>query len=529
MLPWPAKANPKEAGWPEGWAAARAVVRSARQADQAEFQQKYQALADKLAPSSLTERITSYVLPEQWGDLDVADIDFNDEKRYAKAQQQVADICASIGEELANDLTKLEKHLPSMLEANTTRPLIVAEAIGGNAGEPRYAWQIIISKILSADQRYIYNFAGSFLKGLASKDKKLAEDLLEEALQNIELHKYFVQMQNMVGLNDVGVSRLVKAAALDSVPIGTFRNLAGGRALDDLSGLQIQELISAISGREGGVAVAIEVLHMHYYSRRSEKVELTEAEANVGRNLLSLVTFENRYEKIGHALGDVAAQCLRNPEDNEIAVQLCIRLNNSIAAYKVSAGDYSDFLAAIAKIFPEILLDVFLDDEDGVDPEERRRTIFDDFRSYRPDPLQHIADDVMLTWANKKPASRFIFLAAGIRPWQRPGGIQPNENLDETPGALEFTSLAYRLIREAPDPAAVVRVLIRGFYPMGWSGSLASILESRLPLLQALLSEANDEVVEEAKKALPKLQLAVDRQRQSEAKESRDRDERFEW
>jgi len=115
-----------DGGWPQGWAGARGAARELkkmkRMADAALMEQ----LAAKLEPRSLEHRITTYVLPEPWSRLDLADIeDIQDEKKYQKANTQIEQICSEIGVELAQNLIALRKHLPTML-AGRSHPVRAA-------------------------------------------------------------------------------------------------------------------------------------------------------------------------------------------------------------------------------------------------------------------------------------------------------------------------------------------------------------------------------------------------------------------
>ena len=78
-----------DGGWPEGWAGVRGAVREARQANEKDAVAKLETLEVKLKPGSLSDRIASYVLPPEWGTLDVAEIDLGDEKKYEAPTKQV--------------------------------------------------------------------------------------------------------------------------------------------------------------------------------------------------------------------------------------------------------------------------------------------------------------------------------------------------------------------------------------------------------------------------------------------------------
>jgi hypothetical protein len=100
-----------EVGWPEGWVAAKGAYNAVRKAKRSKDANKYKSLAERLQPDSLADRIASYVLPERWTALDIAEIDFDDDKRHEKAQAQVEAVCADIGRQLATDMQPHQRKL----------------------------------------------------------------------------------------------------------------------------------------------------------------------------------------------------------------------------------------------------------------------------------------------------------------------------------------------------------------------------------------------------------------------------------
>lgn len=58
---------------------------------------------------------------------------------------------------------------------------------------------------------------------------------------------------------------------------------------------------------------------------------------------------------------------------------------------------------------------------------------------------------------------------------------------------------------------------------------MANILESRVPLLEILTKDPNQEIAKAASAAMPNLLKSITENREWEAQESRVRDERFEW
>lgn len=163
------------------------------------------------------------------------------------------------------------------------------------------------------------------------------------------------------------------------------------------------------------------------------------------------------------------------------------------------------------------MLDILV--EQANDERETSRDIFRDMRENRADALQFIPQEVALEWASAKPESRYIALAEVVK--------YSDANDDDE--SLRWSVMAEIIIEAAPDPAKVLDVFLDRFPPTGgWSGELADVMASRIPLIEVLARHARPEVVAWGAENLPKFAATVERERAAEAAEGRSRDERFE-
>lgn len=520
-----------DGGWPEGWAGVRRALHQAKEAKSDESVRKLADLEPKVAPRSLAHRIASYVLPTMSSTLDLADIDFEDEKRYSKARRKIEEVCQGIGAELAADLEALRLHLPELLASSSERVFTLAKAIGMKTPEPDTAWKIIEGAVLTPDRNdQVYSFPGGFLLGLSKRDRDHANKLLDAALAKPEWHPFLPHMQLCMGLDKAGIERLISVIPSPALPVWTLRGLAGGRSTDDLAETEFKALLAAVAAKKDAFGVAIETLYMRLYSLRSDEKPVSEVERDVARMLLPKVAFEEKMNREPHMLADIVRFCLRSPEDAELAKEICQRLLDAISEWKVSPWDYGEVVAELAAIFPRVVLEAAFEPE-GAEVGSHRE-LFGNFRESRPCPLRKIADDELLRWAQERPETRFPALAASIRGWKGPKAernpdIAPDQD-DETDG-LKWTPTALRLIHEAPDPVAVLEAFAENFRPTGWSGSLAEILSGRETLLLALAEDADQRIQDWARAALPTFRQEVEKTRKWEADSYRERDERFDW
>lgn len=511
-------------GWPEGWVAARGAVNTLKRAKRFNEAARFTELAERLRPQTLAEKISSYVLPERWNVSDVAEIDFDDEKKYQKAQIQVEEICKSIGRELAADPKALAVHLNDLLLNKTGRVWSVFAAIAGAAASPADTWAGIQNAYSVLDPKIRSHQAlCGFIQGLAQRDMEIAESILDDALNTPALHDVLVRMHGGAGLTERGVARLIAATQIETVPTWSFSYLGVGRSSDGLQGSQIRPLLAAISQRDEGANVAVDILSMRAFSFKSDGKEFDADDKAAGRDLLSGLTLGRKRRAEGHAVAGLVKACLTEPKDAVFARQLCEMLLEGFEDASIQPWDYDELVAALAERFPTVVLDVLV--EQARQANGWRRTFLEDLREANPCPLDKITDDQLIAWANEGPDSRYGYAAASIRAWKNADGTAN----DEDAGRLVWSNTALRLIKEAPEPTVVLSAFFDRFHPNGWSGSLAAILESRMALLDQLEGNADPRVVEWAKKVRPIHAENLRRTQEGEVRESRARDEKFDW
>jgi hypothetical protein len=130
-----------------------------------------------------------------------------------------------------------------------------------------------------------------------------------------------------------------------------------------------------------------------------------------------------------------------------------------------------------------------------------------------------IDDDTLICWCETDPSVRFPLVASSAVLFRRPGKKEPHE----------WTPLTKKLLHKAPDPVAVLQILVDALFPRGgWSGSLATKLESRLKLLDRLDISDIPGVAEQHARARESLKRQIDEERRRETDRDKSRSERFE-
>ncbi len=302
---------------------------------------------------------------------------------------------------------------------------------------------------------------------------------------------------------------------LDTVLVTAFGNLAHGRAHEGLDDEQLHALLQGIKGKQGGNGVATMILGMRIFGRHSDKLPISESLKATGREFLSRVKLE-KGAQLDHMMAEVIKVAFDKPEREAQARAFCAKVIAALGGWEVSGWDLGDTITALAKTFPVVVLDILV--EQAVDEDGMGQTLFQDIRGNRTCPLDAITNDVLIAWATQKPETRYELLARVVR----------FSNAGDEEHADGWSPAARMLIDAAPESVKVLDTLYRRFTPNGWSGSLADVLATRMPLLEALKHHPRADVSAWANAHALAYRVHVDRQRAVEAAEHRARDQTFE-
>lgn len=508
-------------GWSEGWGRVKATARGAAEHGQIEAATRLRDLAKKLHPRDLTSRIEVYVLPERWSVMDLAEIDFDDEKRYERANAQISNECQEIGKELGNDRAALLEHLPRLVASGSTRNWDVGIGLSASAGDPEGIWRAIVAALDDAAGKSNRNTAisGGFLRGLHSMKPDVCEHILDQALGDERLQSLFVQLQCSVAISDRGWGRIVDALALPVIGTSTFRGLALFPAAAAIRDDRLAQLVDLLLSREDGFATALFIVQMRLHRVPRDSEPITEHEKEIARHVLRSVTFDEAGQLDDYALSYLTEVALRRDRDHDVAVRICKQLLEGLSSGTIYAWDFGGLVEQLARNFPRAVLDVLVEGATQSGMPYRLQAVFENFREVAKCPIGQMDTREVLEWANEKPGPRFALLSAVTRPWKQ----------GEDANSKEWSSIALVLLRAAPDPAAFLEGLVDRFKPMSWGGSRAEVMISRLPLFETLKDCGDPNVSKAAARLEAKFKSDIERRKGIEAKERREEDERFEW
>jgi hypothetical protein len=504
-------------GWPEGWIGIRGALRRGKDRIPLPVREQLEQLESQLRPQGLPAMIRSYALSPEWGALDIAEFEEDEEQRPFEARQRVNELCEEMGQQIANDPDQLRALLPEILVAEAQKTFMLGRGIAVACTSLAECWAIVRDAFLEVlePQRKL-QVLGGFLSAAMRRSPVETESFLDEILSDPRFHTYFMWLQTCAGVTGVSFARMNQALDLATVPIDSFVHLAGGRAHEGLDDEQLGALAARVAEKEGGFPVAAQILGMRVFGRTSDKLPVGEPIKAAGRKFLETAQFVRGSSRLDYLLGEIAEVSFTGPEHEEQVRRLCIRVLQGIRSYQVYASDVADLLKAITKTFPVVVLDVFVEQGDVED--DMRQTIFQEMREHRTSPLEDVPEDIWRAWAEEAPSTRYACLASVVK---------FSVGSDDA-AAKEWSETAKKLINAAPHVESVLDTFFARFEPMSWSGSRADIIGSRLPLLESLRLHPRAEVAAWANARIPVLSAAVERERGNEARDSRLRDEAFE-
>jgi len=517
-------------GWPSGWAAVRSTFGRRGEKLSADDRVKLASFAREIRPKELKELVRSHALSREWGSLDLADVAMEElepeaeeeesvatnANRYRRARGAIHEMCLDLGRQLASSPQDLQELLPEMLSAEQSRSGVLGEGLAAGCADLRATWKQLIDALFALGERARPHLLGGFIGGAFERDSNEAEDLLDLALQDARLHGYFLYLQCMAPISPRGVTRLLQAVDLASVPTFTFGQLSVGRASDALPDTEFGELLDKISARSDGLSVGLQVFGMRVFSRDDPNNPIRESEREIGRSLLTKLDFGTRWDAhADHMLENIVEVSLTKPEHTNIAESLCRRYLDAAEKHLVGIYDQGAAIRVLAASYPRAVLDILV--EGAGKNEHLLRSLFEEVRENNSGPLGGLDDDFALGWADEQPDTRYRYLAQIVSYMDGEEGSPPS-----------WSFLALRLIELAPSPVEVLTVFAERFQPMSWSGSMVDILVRRLPLLESLKSSQRPDLAQAAEAQTALLIKQIEEWRERETDRERARDERFE-
>lgn len=501
--------------WREGWAAYRQILRFDSERLGREIAARAQALEDELRPATLRDRVRAFVLGGRLSGMDLEDIELEGDEPTSSYERQFR-IARELGVAVASDDQVFSDLLPEFSHGGF-QTFGFGRGLASAPSSRAALWQQLLDGLERADRSSRdAEVVRGFIAEVWEKDRLSAEAMLDSVLDRPAVAAFTPAFHSAIELDERGVERIKTAVRRGHATVWDCRFLAYGRATDSLGGA-LKDLVIFVADQPEGFPTALEILSMRLHSDTSARRSHSPAAVEAGAELLRRVTFRNN-NKDEFDLAVVIRACLRQPGAATVATEFTRRLKDAVRANETYGLNNVDVLKALFETQPEATLEALFagNDED----QQLGVSVFEYVGDRDVDPVAVVPPQVLVDWCERDPQNRYELAASVV------GFARPSEQGDES--SHVWSEQATALLARAPDPEKVLQEFVRRFRPTSWSGSRAAIIESNSKLLDTLDVQLVERLGTSIFDAKARLAQDIERERASETREDRARDERFE-
>jgi len=500
--------------WPAGWIAVRQTIHYDSSGFSPEVAARLSSLEADLRPKDLLQKVRSIVLSD---DLIYIGIDstVDGSTDVQRSLEQVHAVAIELGRAVAADQNAFAALLPELVAGRSDQLWMFGRGLAEAARERRAVWNQLVAQLGATpkDKQNVQLFRG-FLNALSISEPELVSALLDDSVESEALGPWYPVLQTSVGLDAIGVDRLIRSLEVRKAGIGLYRSLVMGGLTNQLSGTDFNRLLTRIAAEPEGVDIAIEILSMRisFAPGQSSARELID----IGCELMRRLTFARRGQTDDYRLGIIAKHCLIGEKGAAAVREICENLKDAVSKSQTYAFYHTDLLKILFSAQPLAALESLY----GGDESEFRLgvRILEQAAQLHRTPFDAIPEADLLTWCDQKPDVRYPAIAAGVTLF-RPSGEG---------GSLQWTPIARKLLGRAPDRVAVLRNFTDKFIPMAWTGSRIAIIESNARLLDDLAIYPDPALVDFITKERTRLADAIKVEQTTEFFMDQDRDRGFE-
>ncbi len=515
-------------GWAEGWIATKQVIQWDKEQVPADEFAKVIELERYLAPQSLKEQILSKILVRGHF-YDDFDDDADDESApSAAARHHKSQLLAQeLGAAAADQDALLAELFPDFFKANSNLKLWpFAYGLGKKYADANKLVARTHDLLKSNTQGINLHFFRGFISGWNERDPSGVDQFLDSALKDDIWSERFPEIQSVIELDERGFERILESIKLAKAPAWQYRNFAGGRKTDALSVQQIGQLASGISMLpNGGVETAIDLLSMVIHCATEKDEIYKNALATECMLFLAGIDWDALADLNDHIQHDVKTVLEFALARETFSISVINTLDGIIDRRRSKGRRYyrerGDVLSPFFRYFPLQTLDkVYLPDEKGA-YQGALQLVCDPFREDSETGIRKVPDEVLIEWCDASPTDRYYFAACACKLF-----VKQNQGTAEE--TMSVTNIAKLVLKNAPNKLKILEIYVGRFDPKSWSGSLATILEARLPLLSEFNPDNDPELGINIHAASAKLAERISYWRHQEDMDERGRTESFE-
>lgn len=360
-----------------------------------------------------------------------------------------------------------------------------------------------------------------FIAGVHTCNPSLSRKLQESVLDIPELKQYFVKFLFVTPIAPWGTKLLIELAKAGELEPRSFQHISYDSIADD----DLSKLLIAINHLDDGIFETIKILGMRFTTGKSSKYNPSDDLRHVGRQAILKLLSMHRDEIRGlqsHELNRIVEKCLSEPATEKELRDIISLLCEGLETYRLYTFDLDNIIVFLVKNYPEYVLDrLFIDSEKS---EQLMSLLFEDRVNGNSSTLNLVPIERVLNWCNGNQ-DRIQKVAGAVSAYSSlDKESQPLDNPKKVTLSHHITSL----LDAAENKVAIVETIFSRSFPSVWSKPLADILEVRSEAFAELLDHVSPEMREMVKTKLSLLNRSIRENRECEAEEYNQREQRFE-